>query len=198
MAREYDEHLEHDCGYRSPGELAKVVDALEGTGDWLDLGAGTGLLGDALARRGLDLRLVGLDVSAQMLAQVSSSLYVECHRCDVLSRIPGRRRFDGAVASGLLEYVLDVPALTHRVAKRLRARGAFVFTFVPSEGAGVTVFDDEADLHAHDPAHVVECLRGAGFGDIEISEPFAAYRNGEQGWIHHRVARAHRGLAATS
>ncbi len=192
LAEHYDQHLEEECGYRSPAHVAKHVAALGGQGVWLDLGAGTGLLGEALARRQVPVQLVGLDVSEAMLQQVRCTLYVACHRCDVLSTIPGRERFDGALASGLMEYVVDVPALMRRVARRLRPEGHFVFTFSPAEDADVEAFDAESDLHAHDPAHVRSCLQEAGFGDVTMSRAFRAYCNGEQGWVRHRIVAARR------
>lgn|GEM_PF-699888 len=192
FADDYDEHLEEGCGYTSPTRVAKVVAELEPRGRWLDVGAGTGLLGDALAARSVTLELVGLDVSAAMLGRVQCPLYVECHRGDVLTRIPGRDRFDGAMSSGLMEYVVDVPALFHRLARRLHAEAPLVFTFAPAKGNDVHAFDAEADLHAHDPDHVRACLTQAGFVGVRMSAPFRAYQNGEH-WVRHRIVTAQRG-----
>ncbi len=191
LASEYDHHLETECGYRSPDEVAEVVVGLGGSGRWLDLGAGTGLIGHALHRRGQELELVALDLSASMLERARCPLYVEHHRVDVLRRIPGRERFDGAVASGLMEYVVNVPALLHRVASRIRVGGWFVFTFCPSTTNEVEAFDPEIDLHAHDVGLVERCAREAGF-EPEVGPAFEAYVNGEQGWVRHRVVVARR------
>ena len=192
FADDYDEHLEEGCRYVSPRRVAKVVAELQPGGRWLDVGAGTGLLGEALHARDVRLELVGLDVSASMLGRVQCPAYVECHRCDVLSRIPGREHYDGAMSSGLMEYVVDVPALFRRLARRLRSGAPLVFTFSPANGADIEVFDDEADLHAHDPEHVRRCLAEAGFTDVRIGAPFRAYRNGEH-WVRHRIGVARRG-----
>jgi predicted TPR repeat methyltransferase len=192
FAHDYDEHLEEGCSYKSPGRVAGAVAALKPRGRWLDLGAGTGLLGEALAARNVHLELVGLDVSAAMLAQVTCPLYATCHRGDALTRIPGRERFEGAMASGLLEYVVDLPTLVHRLGRRLVEGGSLVFTFSPTRVAEVRAFDPDSDLHAHDPDHVRRCLREGGFVDISMSRPFRAYQNGES-WVWHRIATAHRG-----
>ncbi len=195
FAVDYDEHLEEGCRYTSPGRVARTVAALKPCGLWLDVGAGTGLLGEALASRSVRLDLIGLDVSAAMLAQVTCPLYVACHRGDVLTRIPGRERFSGAMASGLMEYVVDVPALVHRIGRRLVEGGALVFTFAPTCIADVCAFDEESDLHAHEPDHVRRCLQEAGFVGITIGRPFRAYQNGEA-WVRHRIVTARRGAIA--
>lgn len=192
FAEDYDEHLEEACGYRSPGRVAKAVAELNPAGCWLDVGAGTGLLGEALAARNVSLALVGIDVSAAMLEKVQSPLYVERHRCDVFTRIPGREVYDGAMSSGLMEYVVDVPGLLHRLARRLREGAPLVFTFSPTDGADVRVFDEETDLHAHGAHHVRDCLVEAGFVDVRMSGPFRAYENGDA-WVRHRIATARRG-----
>lgn len=192
FADDYDEHLEEACGYRSPKKVAKVVEELQPAGCWLDVGAGTGLLGEALSARRVRIELVGLDVSEAMLGQVSSPLYVACHRCDVLSRIPGRQSFDGAVSSGLMEYVVDVPALFGRLARRLRVDAPVVFTFAPSKGADVRAFDEESDLHAHDPDYLRDVLNAAGFVDVRMTGSFRAYENGDA-WVRHRIVSARRG-----
>lgn len=193
FADDYDEHLEEGCGYVSPRRVAKAVASLKPSGRWLDVGAGTGLLGEALVARNVHLELVGLDVSASMLGKVQCPAYVECHRCDVLSRIPGRTRFDGAMSTGLMEYVVDVPALFLRLGRRLREGAPLVLTFSPASGDAVEAFDEESDLHAHDPAYVKACLVEAGFTDIRLSAPFRAYQNGTA-WVRHRIVVARRGV----
>ncbi|MBV1857597.1 MAG: methyltransferase domain-containing protein [Nannocystaceae bacterium] len=192
FADDYDEHLTAGCSYTSPGRVAQRVAALSPHGRWLDVGAGTGLLGEALASRNVRIELVGLDVSAAMLAQVTCPLYVSCHRGDVLTRIPGHERFSGAMASGLMEYVVDVPALLHRIGRRLVEGGALVFTFAPTRAAEVRAFDEESDLHAHEPDHLRRCLDEAGFVDISMSRAFRAYQNGDA-WVRHRIVTARRG-----
>lgn len=192
FADDYDEHLDKGCSYASPGRVAGTVAELKPRGRWLDVGAGTGLLGEALASRNVRIELVGLDVSAAMLAQVKCPLYVACHRGDVLTRIPGRERFDGAMASGLMEYVVDVPALVHRLARRLVEGGSLVFTFSPTRDADVRAFDEESDLHAHEPDHVRRCLHEGGFVDISMTRAFRAYQNGDS-WVRHRIVTARLG-----
>ena len=67
----YDAELLDGMGYRSPDELASVVQRLVPTNAHiLDAGAGTGLLGSALAEKGFT-RLDGLDLSSGMLAEAA-------------------------------------------------------------------------------------------------------------------------------
>jgi len=193
MAEDYVHHLLHDCSYRSPGHVAAAIAELEPQGRWLDLGAGTGLVGDEVFELGLHPSLIAVDVSAAMLDQIACPLYIERHQADVLSRLPvPPRSCQGAFAAGLMEYVLDVPSLMRRTAEAIVPGGWFVFTFCPSEHDGVRAFDAETDLHCHDVRLVERCLADAGFR-VHGAEEFPAYVNGEQGWIRHRMVRAQLG-----
>jgi predicted TPR repeat methyltransferase len=195
LAADYDRHLQRDCGYRSPQRLARALIADVGpSGSWLDLGAGTGLVGEALFELGapLSLSMVAVDVSAAMLDHIACPLYVERHQADVLRGLPVERgSFDGAIAVGLMEYILDVPAFVGQVSDALVPGGWFAFTFCPNDLGRVQLFDEETDLHCHDGAMVEASLGEAGF-EIRRRKEFPAYVNGEQGWIRHRMLTARR------
>src|SRR5215510_2631716 len=68
LAPHYERHLVEDCRYRSPDVVAEALRELGASGLWLDIGAGTGLVGKATLRAGLAVELVALDVSPAMLA----------------------------------------------------------------------------------------------------------------------------------
>lgn len=192
IAHDYDRHLKDDCGYRSPERVASAVADLASEGRWLDLGAGTGLVGEALHGLGATPEMVAIDVSAAMLERIECPLYVERHQADVLSALPfAAGTFHGAVAAGLMEYILDVRGLMERVAQALAPGGWFVFTFCPNSRPGVEAFDEETDLHCHDARLVKRCLVSSGFA-VRNQADFRAYVNGEQGWIRHRMLVAQR------
>src|SRR5690606_15100515 len=192
LAPDYDRHIQDECSYRSPERIAAALVPLDPQARWVDLGAGTGLVGEALHKVGCAPEMIAVDVSSAMLEQIVCPLYTERYQADVLSSLPLRpRSCAGAVAAGLMEYVLDVPALMHRVADVVAPGGAFVFTFCPNPRKGVKAFDAETDLHCHDARLVERCLLSAGFA-IEGHDEFPAYVNGEQGWIRHRMLVARR------
>lgn len=187
IAPDYERHLQDDCRYRSPERVATALAKLPAQGRWLDLGAGTGLLGAALAQHDLDVELVAVDVSSVMLEQIASRLYVETHHADVLKKLPvPKHSCDGVVAVGLFEYVVDVERLIKRARAALVGGGWFVFTFCPNTEGTVAAFDEEADLHSHDGDLVERMLELAGFV-IRKRKEFRAYVNGDQGWIRHRL-----------
>jgi len=193
LAPDYDRHLRDECDYRSPEHVAAELARLGASGRWLDLGAGTGLVGEALVDRGVDLCLVAIDVSAAMLAKIVCPLYAERYHADVLRHLPVERHScDGVVAAGLMEYIIDPARFVRQVARVVASGGWFVFTFCPNNSGCVEPFDEETDLHCHDGELVERCLEDAGFR-IDGREEFPAYVNGDQGWIDHRMLIARRG-----
>ncbi|MCX7644257.1 MAG: class I SAM-dependent methyltransferase [Rhodobacteraceae bacterium] len=67
-AATYDEDFAQATGYRLPEAVAAAYAAAGGAGPVLDLGAGTGLVGECLAARGIG-PVDGLDISPEMLGQ---------------------------------------------------------------------------------------------------------------------------------
>src|SRR5580700_7794492 len=69
-APRFDKHLTDNLGYRAPSLIAEALSAVASDRRFasaLDLGCGTGLMGEALRRR-VD-RLAGVDLSAAMIAK---------------------------------------------------------------------------------------------------------------------------------
>jgi predicted TPR repeat methyltransferase len=65
-ARRYDGDFAAEMGYQSPDAVAGLFSARGGAGPVLDVGAGTGLVGEALARHGIG-PVDGIDISDDML-----------------------------------------------------------------------------------------------------------------------------------
>ena len=66
-AGRYDQDFAQDMAYLSPEAVAGLYANLGGQGPVLDVGAGTGLVAEALARRGIG-PVDGIDISEEMLA----------------------------------------------------------------------------------------------------------------------------------
>ena len=102
---QYEHHLLSHCSYQTPFRVARVlrpwVDPHR-SACWLDLGAGTGLVGRALIASAAHLQLIAVDLSRELLAQVPSPPYVACAIADVLDA-SALTHFaaDGALAVGL-------------------------------------------------------------------------------------------------
>ncbi len=69
-AEEYDTGFAEETGYVFPDRLARSFAAEAGAADApiLDIGAGTGLVGEALRAHGVTAEIDGLDISPEMLA----------------------------------------------------------------------------------------------------------------------------------
>jgi predicted TPR repeat methyltransferase len=185
----YERHLVGDCAYRAPWIVAEMVEPLAVAGErWLDVGAGTGLVGRALAERGVKLELSAVDASAAMLDLVPAALYAERVRADCRERLPfGAATFDGAVACGLFEHIAASGPVWRELARILKPRAHLVFTFPPA-GA---LLSQGPQLWSHDADEVRRDLEAAGF-EWRDARDIRAYRSGDEGWVTYRLVGARR------
>jgi ubiquinone/menaquinone biosynthesis C-methylase UbiE len=157
---------------------------------WLELGAGTGLVGKALAARGAKLEIVAVDISAAMLDQLDSPAYVARLQADCRVRLPlDDESFDGAIACGLLEHIETTQPVFRELSRLLRPRAPLVFTFPPTDAAATDPRDEDQALIAHDRGFLQRELEAAGFGWLFDWE-MAAYLNGKEGWVTYRLVHA--------
>ncbi|MBL8381769.1 MAG: methyltransferase domain-containing protein [Burkholderiales bacterium] len=117
-------------GYDAPQRLAALVsDAAGGALDILDLGCGTGLVGNALAGRGH--RITGIDLSAKMLARAAARDAYAALICDDihawLATAPAAA-FDVAIAADLFIYIGALESAFAGIARTLRPAGRFAFS----------------------------------------------------------------------
>jgi len=131
-APRFDKHLVDRLGYRAPALIAEALSALapgRRFASALDLGCGTGLMGEAL--RGRVEHLTGADLSPGMIAKARErGLYDRLVAEDataLLTREPGET-FDLIVAADMLVYVGDLAPLFAAVATALAADGLFAFS----------------------------------------------------------------------
>ena len=90
-------------GYRSPAAVTAVAQRLlPPEARILDAGAGTGLLGVALAEAGFT-RLDGLDISPRMLAEAArKEIYADLREGRSATSSTTRAAYDGVVSAGVL------------------------------------------------------------------------------------------------
>jgi SAM-dependent methyltransferase len=145
----------------------------------LDVGAGPGLLAYDLARLvGPDGRVVGLDVSPDMLALARTRLadlgQAECMQGDATALELPAGSFDAAVSTQVYEYVADMPRALAELCRVLRPGGRALILDTDWRSV-VWHSSDEArmdrvlkawDGHLSDPhlpARLGPMLRAAGF-----------------------------------
>ncbi|MGX9356304.1 class I SAM-dependent DNA methyltransferase [Roseobacteraceae bacterium S113] len=104
-AASYDADFADATGYRLPGAVAQAYQSCGGQGPVLDVGAGTGLVGKALAR--LDVGPVdGTDLSQEMLdIAAMKGFYARLFRADITQPldIPDAH-YAGAVSAGTFTH----------------------------------------------------------------------------------------------
>lgn len=100
-SRTYDSDFAGPQEYLLPGHVADAFAAAGGTGPVLDVGAGTGLVAERLAVRGIG-PLDGIDISPEMLAKAAEKrLYTRLFEGDILGRIDAPDgHYAGVVSSG--------------------------------------------------------------------------------------------------
>ena len=129
-ATTYDQDV-RDLGYRTPQHVADVVGHhIEDRGaHLLDVGAGTGLLGEALYQRGFR-HLMGMDASHGMLTQAARKGIYRL-LCRMMLGAPlgfPNRSFDGLVAAGVFSSGHVPPAALMTFDRIVRHGGWVVFS----------------------------------------------------------------------
>lgn len=99
-AKTYDTGFALDQGYRLPTEVAQAYAAAGGAGPVLDVGAGTGLVGAAMAQCGIS-PIDGVDLSPEMLQVAGQKqAYRALIEADITRPLPGVASYAGIVSAG--------------------------------------------------------------------------------------------------
>jgi SAM-dependent methyltransferase len=130
-AESYDQTFAVDRGYRSPAEVARRFrDAADGNEPVLDVGAGTGLIGEALAGTQID----ALDLSPDMLAVAGrKAVYRSLITADLTGPldIPDAS-YGGVVSSGTFTHGHVGPVCLPELMRIARPGALFVCTVIPA------------------------------------------------------------------
>ena len=151
----FDKHLVKNLNSRGPELLRAAVRrarAAYGQKLWceriLDLGCGTGLVGQAF--KGAYAALEGVDLSPRMLAVARRTrLYERLHEGDLLSFLKGQadRTADLVVAADVFVYMAALDDVFGEVRRVLVPGGLFAFTVQAHEGEGVVLGEDSRYAH---------------------------------------------------
>lgn len=167
-APRFEHALVRTLDYRGP---QLIMDALRAAGfaraeRALDLGCGTGLMGEHL--RPVCGRLEGNDISGRMLAEARrKGLYDRLDKADIARLEIGSGQYDLIVAADVFTYVGALEEIIAWCAASLTPAGWLTFTVEAGE-AGVTLRDSRRFAHA--PAYLRELLASAGFRHVQLTE----------------------------
>jgi predicted TPR repeat methyltransferase len=156
--------------YRSPAAVAVVcARLLERNARLLDVGAGTGLLGAALAELGFTL-LDALDLSPAMLAEASrKGVYAELTEAALGKQLPYETAaYDAVVSSGVLTTGHAPAASLDELVRVTRPSGHVIFT-LRSDRTPPGYDAKLAELREAARWELVEC--GDEFQALPTSEP---------------------------
>lgn len=147
-------------GYTLPEDLAAALNAHAPVGRILDAGCGTGLIGHALADRGIAAdRVIGVDASMASLAVAAGSgVYGDLVRVDLMAALPfDDRTFGSVICGGVFTYLPDTAHVLREFVRVLRP-------------GGVIVFSQRTDLWtAHQTDEALAQLRAGGLA-VDIGE----------------------------
>lgn len=100
-AANYDTGFATEMQYLLPAHVAAAYMATGARGPVLDVGAGTGLLAEALVGMGFRDEIDAADFSAEMLERArAKGIYAGLHRTDITQPLALPRRYGGIVSSG--------------------------------------------------------------------------------------------------
>jgi len=165
----FEEHLVQRLQYRVPQTLIEPLAILGNTfSAALDLGCGTGLCGALL--RPMCQRLVGVDLSAAMLAQAKGcALYDELHQTDVAAFMQSTpERFDLLIAADVFIYIGALETLFVAARRILLPGGCFAFS-VEEASSDVDYELRQTSRYAQSERYLLNLAKQHGF-EIERSK----------------------------
>lgn len=147
----------------------------EPLGAVLDLGCGTGVLGEKL-RASAD-RLDGIDISPEMTQRAEAkAVYDRLELGDAKAFLEAvERPYDMIVAAAMLFHFRELDEIFARVSSALKSGGGFVFSVFKTEAAEPEL--NVYNLFLHSRAYLERTLQAAGFGEIAITEHIHEYEN---------------------
>jgi trans-aconitate methyltransferase len=100
-AASYDQSFAIEMQYRLPAHVAAAFLGARGQGPVLDVGAGTGLLAEALRQMGFEDPVDAVDFSVEMLERAAEKrIYAGLYQADITRPLTLPRRYGGIVSSG--------------------------------------------------------------------------------------------------
>jgi predicted TPR repeat methyltransferase len=169
-APRFDAHLTEKLSYRGPALIVEALDLVAQGRRFaaaLDIGCGTGLMGEAVRAR-VD-RLVGVDLSPGMVARARGrGLYDALEAADATAYLARSEpaAYDCILAADALCYIGDLGPIFSAGRRTLANAGLFAFSIETFEGEGFRLCPTMRFAHAR--AYIEATAREAGFVPLVI------------------------------
>ncbi len=166
----FDKSLVEKLHYRVPALLADAIAATGRTrfANTIDLGCGTGLMGEKL--RPISGRLEGVDISAAMLKRAEArGVYDRLIKADLqTSELPAGQA-ELITAADVFMYVGALEGIFAKAAAGLKQGGLFVFSVEKHDGPEPFRLR-ESRRFAHSQAYIEQALRDVGLALLSLDE----------------------------
>lgn len=183
-ADRFEQELLQGLGYAVPARLAGLIEAemerlgIGGFARGLDLGCGTGLMGERL--RGSVSHLVGVDLSAAMVAETEAkAIYDGVEQGELLEFLRREGRVaDIVTAADVFIYCASLPPILSAVSAVLRPGGIFAFSVERHDGEEAQMLQGSLRF-AHNDQAVRRALLEGGLEVLTVSEETIRMDRGE-------------------
>ena len=156
-----------------------VTDALrahapQSTLDILDIGCGTGLVGQKVG--GLARRLDGVDLSPAMLEKAQAKgIYDRLEQADIAAFLAAHRQsYDAILGAAILIHFGGLEAVLQAAAHALREKGLFIFTLFAGEAEDFAAAASDrlaqSGCYAHSAGYIERLAPQSGFSVAELKQ----------------------------
>ena len=146
-----------NLGYSVPMVMGRIVGALQGR--ILDLGCGTGLVGQALKND--RNKIIGVDISQKMLdVAASKKVYDKLINCDIIEFLQSNNDFDWVVCADVLGYIGELITII-----KLIKNNNILFSIEVLDECEKYMISD-GGRYKHNPIYVENILKENGFKNI--------------------------------
>ncbi len=181
FAEFYEHNMLEELEYRGPAileaVLAEACPSPRGDLRVLELGCGTGLVGESLRSRAR--RLVGVDLSSEMIALASAGdVYDELHVAEITAWLAeGESSFDLIVAVDVFIYFGDLTDVLCGAGARLAPGGHLAFTVETGTDSGWRLTD--SGRYEHGVEHLRAAAARADLAVVKLEEAVLRREYGE-------------------
>ena len=179
-AERFENHLVNGLKYHVPQEMFKqLLNRLPEptTAEILDLGCGTGLMGDHLSS--MVAAIDGVDISSKMLTQADQKgVYRSLHQSDIREYLKGTEtKWDAITAGDVFVYCGDIEDIVELSDARLKPGGWLAFSVELCGGEHYTA-DPTTGRYLHSKAYLKKVLAEA-FTQVTFQPWVIRYNSGQ-------------------